>query len=398
MNITITPSALSGSVPAIPSKSVAHRALICAALADKPTVLYNLFSSKDILATQNCLAALGAECAENGTVQPIDAPKSGVLNCFESGSTLRFMLPVALALGGNFSFTMAGRLPSRPLSPLYELLCAHGCSLSEQGTSPLTASGKLTPGTFEIPGNVSSQFISGLLLALPLLEEDSRIQIIGTLESAPYVEITRSVQQAFGVTSQFENNCFYIQGNQRYISPNTFFVEGDWSNAAFWFCADHISKNAVACTGLNPNSAQGDKAVLSVLKNLPCTVDAKDIPDLIPALSAAAAVTGGTTVIENAERLIIKESNRLESVCTVLSALGADIQTTKDGLIIHGKSRLSGGTVDSFNDHRIAMMAAIASIACENPVTITNAEAVSKSYPHFWEDFKGLGGKIKEEL
>lgn len=398
MNITITPSDLCGSVPAIPSKSVAHRALICAALADKPTELQNLFSSKDILATQTCLAALGAVCAENGTVQPIDAPKSGVLNCFESGSTLRFMLPVALALGGNFSFQMAGRLPSRPLSPLYELLQAHGCTLSAQGTSPLTASGKLTPGTFEIPGNVSSQFISGLLLALPLLEADSRIQIIGTLESAPYVEITRSVQQAFGVTSRFENNCFSIKGNQRYASPGTFFVEGDWSNAAFWFCADRISKSAVTCTGLNPNSAQGDKAVLSVLNNLPCTIDAKDIPDLIPALSAAAAVTSGTTVVKNAERLIIKESNRLESVCTVLSALGADIQTTKDGLIIHGKSRLSGGTADSFNDHRIAMMAAIASIACENPVTITNAEAVSKSYPHFWEDFKGLGGRIKEEL
>ncbi|MBQ2967152.1 MAG: 3-phosphoshikimate 1-carboxyvinyltransferase [Clostridia bacterium] len=397
MNVTITPSQLFGTVNAIPSKSVAHRILICAALSNEKTVVHNLFSSKDILATKACLSALGCDFEEEFVI-PGKKKGSGVLNCCESGSTLRFMLPVALALGGEFSFEMAGRLPERPLSPLYELLQAHGCTLSKQGKNPLKVSGKLMPGIFEIAGNISSQFITGLLLALPLLESDSEIRIVGELESKPYVDITRNVQSLFGIQSCFKNNTFYVKGNQRYVSPGEITVEGDWSNAAFWHCADVLSKKQVECIGLNENSVQGDKEIVSITHNLPCTVCAKDIPDLIPIIAAVASVTAGQTIITDAKRLIIKESNRLKTIENVLTALGADITLTEDGMIINGKESLSGGTVDSFNDHRIAMMAAIASIKCKEAITITNAEAVQKSYPHFWNDFKALGGIIKEEL
>ena len=397
MNVTIIPTQLKGTVKAIPSKSVAHRALICAALSDQKTQIENLIESEDILATQDCLKALNA-CEQANSKNEFYKKNTAVLNCRESGSTLRFTLPVALAKGGNFAFQMQGRLPQRPLSPLYEQLTAHGCNLSAKGTNPLTATGKLTPGDFTLPGNISSQFISGLLLALPLLEADSKIHITGNLESEPYIDITRHVQQIFGVHTRFENQCFYIHGNQTYRSPGHFTVEGDWSNAAFWFCADSISLTPVTCTGVSLDSVQGDKAVLTLLKNLPCDIDAHNIPDLVPAISAAAALTPGKTVIYNAKRLIIKESNRIETVCKVLSALGAAIEATPDGLIIYGKEHLDGGTVHAFQDHRIAMMAAIAAIGCKNAVTITNAEAVQKSYPTFWEDYQKLGGQIKEEL
>jgi len=382
MDVLITPSSLQGTVDAIPSKSVAHRALICAALADKPTKINNLFPSKDIVATENCLRALFEK-------KP--------LPCSESGSTLRFMLPVALAVGGKFEFLMEGKLPERPLSPLREELEKKGAKISQKGKT-LYAEGKLESGIYNLRGDVSSQFITGLLLALPLLQGDSEIRIEGELQSAPYVDITRSVQEKFGVYSSFENNTFYIKGGQQYKSATEYTVEGDWSNGAFWYCADALSENEVICTGLDKNSPQGDKEIVNILKNLPCTVDARNIPDLIPAVSAVAALTEGVTTIVGAERLAIKESNRLTAIYDTLTKLGADISATPDGLIIKGRKTLSGGEVQSFNDHRIVMMAAIASIKCTAPVKISGAQAASKSYPHFFEDFKKLGGKIKEEI
>jgi len=394
MNVTITPRNLSGKIEAIPSKSVAHRALICAALSQKETKINNLFSSLDILATKECISALGVKM-EDDTVYPVEKIKRAILPCNESGSTLRFMLPVALALGGEFEFDMRGRLKDRPLSPLYEELENHGCTLSPQGENPLKASGKLESGIYNLPGNVSSQFITGLLLALPILEGDSEIRISGVLESAPYVDITRDVQSKFSVTSKFENNTFYIKGNQKYISPGEFTVEGDWSNAAFWFSANELSEKEVLCTGVDFASAQGDKEIVNILKNLPCKVDAKNIPDLIPIVCAVAALKEGTTTIFGAERLAIKESNRLVAICDTLKTLGADITAAADGMTINGKNKLSGGKVNSFNDHRIVMMAAIASIKCESAVEIIGAEAANKSYPAFFEDFKKLGGEVE---
>lgn len=396
MRVKIIPADIGGTVCAVPSKSVAHRALICAALSDKPTVIKNLFSSQDIVATKECLSALGAEF-DGETVYPIKKKECALLDCNESGSTLRFMLPVALALGGEFEFLMRGRLSKRPLSPLYEELLSHGCNLSEQGTNPIKASGKIKSGIYNLPGNISSQFITGLLLSLPILEGDSQIRISGELESAPYIDITRKVQESFGVFTEYKDNVFYIKGNQKYISCREFSVEGDWSNAAVWFCADSISNKEVICKGVTKTSAQGDKEIVNILKKIPCEIDVKNTPDLVPVISAVAAVGDGVTKITGAKRLKIKESNRLESVKETLLALGADIKLCDDDIIIKGKKNLLGGTIKSFNDHRIVMMATIASIRCTSAVIIEDADAIQKSYPHFFDDFKKLGGILEVE-
>lgn len=383
MKVIIKPSDLRGTVNAIPSKSSAHRALICSALSGNPISIQNLPDSKDIQATLNCIEALN--------------PEISFADCGESGSTLRFMLPVFCALQKNVTLRMHGRLPERPLFPLDTQLENHGCILKRDGEF-LHISGKLTGGDFTLPGNVSSQYITGLLLALPLLEQNSKIHIEGVLESEPYVNITTDIQKKFGIYSEFKDNVFCIKGNQKYVSPHSFTVEGDWSCGAFFIAAGHLTNGRVECTGLDLSSFQGDKEITEILQNLPCTVDARNIPDLVPVISAVASVTKGRTRIINAKRLLLKESDRLSSVECVLKTLGADISKTDDGLVINGKEYLNGGTVDSFNDHRIAMMAAVAAIKCMDSVTVTNAEAVQKSYPAFWKDYKALGGKLKEEL
>lgn len=393
MKIKITPNKLSGTVSAIPSKSVAHRALICAALSKGKTKFHNLFYSADILATINCLKELGMEF-ENETSIPHPIKHKAVLECKESGSTFRFMLPLALALGGNFQFSLAGRLPKRPISPLYGELIKNGCTLSPEGTNPFVAEGQLKSGIYTLPGNVSSQFVTGLLLALPLLSGDSEIKIKGEIESAPYIDITRDVQEKFGVFTHFENNTFYIKGNQEYKSPKEFFVEGDWSNAAFWLSANKLC-GGIEVEGLSENSKQGDREIIKILEKLPAEIDARNIPDLVPIICAVASLTQGETVIKDASRLRLKESDRILSVCETLKNLGADITPSDDGMVIKGKKALSGGIAESFGDHRIAMMAAIASIKCTAPVIIEGAEAVEKSYPHFFEDFKKLGGNFE---
>ncbi len=419
MDVTIEPSVLSGYVKAIASKSYAHRLLICSALSDKETFIACSESSEDIEATINCLNALGAEIKRTAggfEVKPISAArlkKGARLDCGESGSTFRFMLPVACALGAESTFLLGGRLPKRPIIELSAALEAKGCVISGIGGDRVTISGNLNSGALRLPGNVSSQYISGLLFALPLLSGGSVIELTSEIESGDYISMTLSALKEFGIQVKAEDKSFIINGASGYVSPGNVEVEGDWSNAAFWLCAGAIGKGPVECTGLNPASLQGDRAVAELLakfgaevkfsgnscKASPKTlraleIDAGNIPDLVPILAAVAAVSYGKTVFKNASRLRIKESDRLKAVAETLGRLGADVTETEDGLSISGHRKLHGGcTVDSFGDHRIAMMAAIASTVCEKPVKIKNAEAVNKSYPGFFKDFQALGGK-----
>ena len=399
-------------VRAISSKSEAHRALICAALADGNTKIICTDTNADIDATASCLNALGASVrrtSDGFEVKPITAvSKNAELDCNESGSTLRFMLPLCAALGADCSFIMRGRLASRPLSPLYELLESNGATLSAQGVSPLNISGKLSSGNYSVAANISSQYISGLLFALSLADGDSSLALEGKIESAPYIFMTLNTLLAFGAIVRFdsEKNIFYIKGRSKLSSPEIFTVGGDWSNAAFYLCAGAIGKNPVTLANLDQKSAQGDRAALEVLKKMGAEIhlsdnevtvfpsklhgreiDAADIPDLVPILSVAASVADGETRIYNASRLRLKESDRIESVCALLSRLGADMRETEDGMIICGKQTLHGGEIDSFNDHRIAMSAAIASLVCENAVKISRFEAINKSYPSFLDGF-----------
>lgn len=425
MKMTIKTPLNGGAINAISSKSQAHRLLIAAGLSSSPTEIACSVTSADIDATADCLRALGAEIDySNGvfTVDPIKRPVVGerILDCGESGSTLRFILPICCALGVDTALHMSGRLPNRPLTPLYEELISHGCALSPLGQNPLHTSGHLTGDTYTIPGNISSQFISGLLLALPLLDTFSMIKVSGDIESKPYIDMTLAVLKSFGVTVRFGDKrfcCYRLDGKQRYLTPGRVVVEGDWSNAAFWLCAGALTSQSITVTNLDRTSLQGDMAVLTHLQRFGARVDygsgsvtvsraelkgididAGDTPDLVPILAAIAAVSSGKTVIYNAERLRIKESDRLKTVTETLTALGADIAETADGLVINGKARLLGGTVCAHGDHRIAMMAAIVSTACENAVTIEDAEAVNKSYPGFFKDFCALGGIVEEEI
>lgn len=404
MKAVLRPSTLAGTIPAIASKSQAHRMLICAALADRPTRVACPTLSADIDATADCLRALGADIAyENGvfTVAPIDAvPSHSLLDCGESGSTLRFLLPVVCALGANARIKMHGRLPERPLSPLWEELEAHGARLSRPGPDTLAVEGALTPGSYTMAANVSSQFISGLLFALPLLEGPSTITLTGHLESASYLAMTVRALGLFGVDCPLEDGVFSVPGGRRYTSPGTATVEGDWSNAAFWVAADHICGGTLRVTGLAPDSPQGDRAVLELAQRIragSAVVDCQDVPDLVPVLSVLAAVTPGQTRFVNAGRLRIKESDRLATTAGLLRALGGQAEELPDGLVVTGRERLTGGELDSANDHRIAMSAAVAALACEGPVVLHGAQAVNKSYPAFWTDYARLGGRVALE-
>lgn len=402
MQKTITPAPLSGRIQTIPSKSAAHRLLICAALADRPTRIRCTALSRDIEATAACLRALGAGIEyRDGCyyVEPVTKmPETAQLDCGESGSTLRFMLPIVCALGLPTSIRMHGRLPERPMSPLWEELNAHGCVLQRPSTDVISVSGRLAPGDYSIRADVSSQFVSGLLFALPLLGAESRLELTGSIESAGYIDMTLEAQAKFGLVPLVDGPAFTIPASAAYLSPGSLEVEGDWSNAAFWLVADAISAGSIELEGLDAESAQGDKAVLTAIERIRAggaVVDMRDIPDLLPVLAVLAAVTPGRTEFVNAGRLRIKESDRLRSVTDMLRALGGDCRETEDGLVIHGRQALDGGVADSANDHRIAMSAAVAAIACKNAVTVLGAEAVEKSYPAFWDDYTILGGIVE---
>ena len=412
MNITITPAKLSGAVTPPPSKSQAHRLLIAAALAHGESVITNMAFPDDIRATLRCLEELGAGFAVDGstvTVQGMGANAMSPLrrlalphlDCGESGSTLRFLIPVALAVRGGGVFTGRGRLMERPLKPYFDLFDEKGISYRLQD-GVLTVSGLLTPGEYRLPGDVSSQFFSGLLFALPLLNGPSAIIPTSPLESEGYIQMTLRVMAQFGVELPVTLSLpphYHPQGNQTYRAANAA-VEADWSQAAFWYAAGALG-NPVVPAGMDPYSLQGDRVVMEQLLALSgpgdLALDVSGCPDLVPPLAATAALRAGrATRLTNAARLRIKESDRLASVTAVLGALGADITEGPDFLEIRGKETLSGGAaVDSFNDHRIAMMAAIAATLCETPITITGAQCVAKSYPDFWEVYGQLGGNVR---
>ncbi len=386
MNLSITPGKLSGTVTPPPSKSQAHRLLICAALAGEGSVIHNLADSQDIRATRRCLAEL---TTDRRTLPELD--------CGESGSTLRFLIPLALALRGGGVFTGHGRLMERPQKPYFDLFDEKGVRY-EQKDGVLTVEGRLTPGEYRLPGNVSSQFFTGLLLALPLLDGPSVIIPTTPLESEGYIGMTLDAMHEFGVDIASTRSLpphYLISGGRRYQRAEVT-VEGDWSQAAFWYAA-----NCLGCTvdvrGVSQYSTQGDRVIESCCLELSqpgdTEIDMSGCPDLAPPV---AAVRRGTTRLVNAGRLRIKESDRLAAITAALNALGARVTEHPDSLTIYGRDGLTGGTVDCCNDHRIAMMAAIAATRCREPVTLLGAECVAKSYPDFWEHYRMLGGLFHE--
>ena len=389
----LTPAALAGEVAPPPSKSAAHRAILCAALAEGESVLSPVALSDDIKATIGLAQTLGAETRLDGarlTVTGIrreGRPAKGraVLPCGESGSTLRFFIPVAAALGVDAVFTGEGKLPTRPIGVYLDCLPGAGVACKTQGGLPLSISGRLKPGVFSLPGDVSSQFITGLLFALPLLDGESEIRLTTPLQSAGYIDLTLQILAEFGIEVEPLPGGWRVKGGQRY-RPRSFQVEADWSQAAFFLAAAAFGSR-LALTGLRLDSVQGDKAALSLFEGfgvaverradgaLLCAppagrlkaqdIDAAQIPDLVPILAVTAALIG---------------------------ALGGRCEETADGLLIHGVSRFTGGTVDGANDHRIVMAAAMAALGAEDAVTITGAQAVNKSYPTFFDEYNRLGG------
>ena len=395
MNAVIEPGLLRGAVTAPPSKSHAHRLLIAAALSGQDCRILRPGDSEDIAATVRCLQALGADVRREGeglSVRPGKGVSSAALDCGESGSTLRFLLPVLCAMEGDFTLSGRGRLPERPLEPLLSALRAHGAAIAGDRL-PLRVSGGLRSGEYDLPGSVSSQYFSGLLFALPLLAGDSTLRFTSPLESAPYVEMTLSVLRQFGIRAEKWENGWRVPGNQRYSAPEEIGTEGDWSAAAFFLGADALGSDVRIC-GLDPASCQGDRAVAGLLQRIGEEIDFSDTPDLLPIVAAAAAASPGkTTRLTGAARLRIKESDRLSAMADAIRCLGGEAEELPDGLTVRG-TKLAGGTVDGRHDHRIVMSAAVAATVCAEPVTVLGAEAVNKSYPGFWRDFAALGGKV----
>lgn len=403
MVVTIRPKTLAGAVTPPPSKSMAHRLILCAAMARGISVLHNVALSQDILATLRCAEALGAQWEQEAstlTITGIDRrPWSGELphfDCGESGSTLRFFIPIALAVAGGGVFTGRGRLMERPLKPYFDLFDEKNIAY-EQKDGVLTVKGGLSTGTYPIAGNVSSQFLTGLLLALQLMEGESKLLLTTQLESRDYVTMTLEAMARFGAEVRQEGASFQISGGKGYHSREET-VEADWSQGAFWYAANFLD-NPVEVRGLDPGSVQGDRVVASYYWTLArpgdVELDLSQCPDLLPPLALMAALRNGTCRMVNAARLRIKESDRLASVAATLNALGVRVEEGPDSLTIHGGETLAGNvTLDCCNDHRIAMMAAIAATKCSGPINLTGADCVNKSYPDFWDHYRMLGGDM----
>ena len=398
MDLKLFPGKLTGSVSVIPSKSQAHRLLICAAFADGPTTLVCPDTNRDIEATAACLRALGAEITrtrEGYAVKPVETfPDTAVLPCRDSGSTLRFLLPVVGALGVGAVFQMEGRLSKRPLSPLWKEMERMGCKLSWLGADRLHCTGKLNPGEYRIRGDVSSQFISGLLFAGALIPGQTKITVAGTLESRPYVDMTSQALETFGCRVVD----LAVNGGTVLVSPGEVTVEGDWSNGAFFLAANTLGSE-IEVQNLSEASLQGDRAATVLLPRLKeghCTISATDIPDLVPVLSVAAACCHGA-VFTDIRRLRMKESDRVATITNMINALGGRAEANEAALTIYGTG-LKGGTVDCRNDHRIAMSAAIAATVCREPVILLGTECVEKSYPKFFEIYHRLGGNYEQYL
>ncbi len=410
---------LKGEVTPPPSKSQAHRLLICAALAVEPCSIVCNSVNDDIMATMRCLNALGARITFSSgvfDVLPIELVKGGTLDCGESGSTLRFLMSVAAVLGADATFTGAGKLPQRPMGALTDVLAAHGMAF-ERHTSdelPVTCSGTLQGGRFTLPGNVSSQYLTGLLFALPLATVDSEIEVTGGLTSASYIDMTIDALRTAGISVERRNNIFTIKGNQQYRMPERVVVEGDWSSAAFWVVAGVIGKQPVTVCGMNNESLQGDSAIVNHLRSMGAFItveddrgvampshlfgtelDCMDTPDLVPVLSVAAAVAQGTTTFVNVGRLRFKESDRLAAMKSVLASFGISSSVGEDTFTVYGGEPVALTPVESFGDHRIAMSAAILSTVAKEITTINGSGCVAKSYPSFFEDFAVLGGTVE---
>lgn len=430
MRRTVTPAPLQGTLRVLPSKSASHRAVLAASLAQGACDVAPLQLSEDIRATIRCAQALGL--LEKSEITPLGGAQEGFVSarfagggarraagdvreadCGESGSTLRFFMPLALDGRGPVRFIGHGRLMERPQEVYRELFAQMGVSWQD-APGQIVLRGRLRGGNWPLRGDVSSQFITGLLYALPLCEEDSTLTLLTALESSAYVTLTRRMLARFGVASEWrDERTLFIPGGQHYESPGSVSVEGDWSHAAFYLVAGAIASDGegVRLTGLSPDSVQGDRAVVDVLKSMGAkaywagdalcvcpsalhgvTIDAAQIPDLVPALCVAACAAQGETRIVNAGRLRIKECDRLAAMRSELSKLGADVVELPDGLVVRGGRRLHGAAVDAWNDHRIAMALCVASALCKGEMTLSGAESVKKSAPAFYREFESLGG------
>jgi len=423
--VIIKPSYLNGKVKIPPSKSLSHRAVIAAGLSNGECSIDNISMSEDIIATCEIMEKLGVNikrlpsnlkiCGEGKPMFTLSENLSNELQCNESGSTLRFLIPIAMLTGEKIVFNGKSKLVQRTLKPYYDIFDKQNVKYTtNNGNLPLTVEGSLKPGVFKLRGDVSSQFITGLIYSLPLLDGDSIIKITTKMESIGYIDLTLDVLSKFGV--KIENNNyreFKIKGNQHY-NRRDYRVEGDFSQAAFYLAAGVLG-GEVECMDLNMESLQGDRVIVDIIKNMGgkitikdgilkasmsdlkgTIIDASQCPDLVPIVAVLAALSEGTTEIINAGRVRIKESDRLKAMATELNKIGAEVIEKEDSLIIHGKPCLKGGVVSSWNDHRIAMAMAIASIRCSEELTIEDSGAVKKSYPEFYEDFKSLGGKVNE--
>ena len=416
MNIRIN-GTLSGEVTPPPSKSQAHRMLICAALGNRPCTIACSTLNDDLIATTNCLNTLGAHITyDNGlfNIEPIKIKKNGTLDCGESGSTLRFLLPVAAILEADATFVGHGKLPQRPNGALCEALESHGITFERHNPEaelPLTCHGRLRGGKYTLPGNISSQYLTGLLFALPLAQEDSEIEITGMLTSASYIEMTLDAISMAGIKITRQANTFYIKGGQQYSLPQKPRIEGDWSSAAFWIVAGVIGEKSVTVCNMHRASLQGDRHIIEHLRKMGAfieetergivanpsqlfgtEIDCTDTPDLVPILSVAASAALGTTVFTNVGRLRYKESDRLAAMKSMLTAFGIVSEIGTDTFAVHGNKSIAMHPIESFGDHRIAMSAAILSTISQGTTEIKDSGCVAKSYPRFFEDFVSLGG------
>lgn len=414
-NVKYLPYIPSGTVTAPPSKSDVHRAIICAALSGGVCTITPVALSNDIKATIGCVESLGAKTSIEKDVLTVDGTdifknKSATLNCIESGSTLRFLIPVAAAGGIDAEFIGSGSLVSRPIGLYNDILPGKGVTLDNNNGLPLKICGKLKAGVFKVPGNISSQFISGLLFALPLLRGDSDIILTTPIQSAGYINMTIRTMEKFGIEVDVTDTGWHVRGSQHYI-PSDYKTDGDWSQAAFYLVSGAIN-GEITVNNLNTDSKQGDRKIAELLREFGADViqeadsatvkksklsaidiNASQIPDLVPALAVCAAFAEGTTKITNAERLRIKESDRLKSTAVLINSLGGNAAELPDGLEITGSKSLIGGTAKGFNDHRIVMSAAICAAGSQNPIICTDALSVNKSYPGFFSDYNSVGGK-----
>ncbi len=418
MNVTIDPKPLKGNLSVISSKSLSHRYVIASSLAHGVSKVHHVLASDDLVATKDALSHFGISFDGDVIHGGLKDYDHEVIDCHESGSTLRFLIPLAMLFEQKMTFTGQGRLPLRPLDVYKDVFIKKNLTFEQPKDKelPLTVQGPLKPGRFQVRGDVSSQFITGLLFALPLLKEDSVIELTTPLESKSYIDLTLEVLSFFGIKIFDVPPFYYVPGNQSYHVRESS-VEGDYSQAAFFMVAGVLS-GPITLTNLRQQSKQGDKAIISILKQMGANIDfdqandrvtvhpsvthgieidLSDIPDLGPILMALAAVSHGTTHFAHAKRLRVKESDRIESMEKALRLMGVHVTSTEDEVWIEGRDRLKGDVVlDGCNDHRIVMSLTILAIKALGKITITGGEAIEKSYPTFFNDYCQLGGSIDE--